>query len=354
MSTLRLMVTISRPRATLTLLIFLLAGAVWHGAAAVTGPLALAGVALAAAYAASSCLNQLADRRIDSINLPGLSDRPLVAGTAGPREMIGMAVAAAAVAIAAGFAASLFTGILISGALILYGQYSLPPLRISHRPYLTPPCLAVGYSVIPFAAGADAAGARLGAADAWIMAALFTLFLARILLKDLRDRKGDAACGKATIVLRHGKRVVSGLSTGTLVAGMGLLAVALAGRPVVLAAMLPFAAALLFVEVRLASATRILDEVILVGLGARIGNGMILALVGMVTLMNVGADIATVAVAGLLVMAPYAYTLREYVLAPSSFRFGPLHLEASEHNGDQARPRAGADEPPAPSISHVA
>jgi hypothetical protein len=81
---------------------------------------------------------------------------------------------------------------------------------------------------------------------------------------------------------------------------------------------------------------------------------MILALVGMVTLMNVGADIATVAVAGLLVMAPYAYTLREYVLAPSSFRFGPLHLEASEHNGDQARPRAGADEPPAPSISHVA
>jgi 4-hydroxybenzoate polyprenyltransferase len=60
------------------------------------------------------------------------------------------------------------------------------------------------------------------------MAALYLLFAGRIVLKDFRDRVGDAAYGKPTFLLLYGKRATCLVSAGAICAGDALLVAALA------------------------------------------------------------------------------------------------------------------------------
>ena len=62
------------------------------------------------------------------------------------------------------------------------------------------------------------------------MAALYLLFVGRIVLKDFRDREGDAAYGKSTFLLKCGKPATCLASFGAVCAGDALLASALADR----------------------------------------------------------------------------------------------------------------------------
>ncbi|HEX2421659.1 MAG TPA: UbiA family prenyltransferase [Actinomycetota bacterium] len=71
----------------------------------------------------------------------------------------------------------------------------------------------------------------MGRSDAPLVGGLFVLFFARIILKDLRDRLGDARFGKPTLLLRIGKRATcavsmagAALGTAVLIAGLELLA----------------------------------------------------------------------------------------------------------------------------------
>jgi len=283
----------TRYRSTLTLVTFMLCGAVWHqGRSGLDVGLVLAAIALAATYASLTSLNDLADERIDRVNLRGHSDRPLVTATASRRDLVLLAAAASAAGVVCGFLASPPVGVLVLVALVFYAQYSLPPLRVSHRPLLTPFYLALGYSALPYLIGVCVTGDRLGPGDALLLPALISLFLARIVLKDFRDRKGDALAGKPTFLLRYGKRATCAFSLVALTAGSALLLAALHDRPLLAAGTLPLLAGLAILQVRLARAGALLDEVILVGLSARIGNALLLTLLGLVLLQAQGAEAA--------------------------------------------------------------
>lgn len=328
MRRLQLAARMTRYRSTLTLVTFLLAGAAWHrGAAALTGGLVLAAVALAGTYASLTSLNDVADERIDRINLRGHPDRPLVAATASRGDLLLYAVAAAAVGVVCGALASPVVGALVLGSVVLYAQYSLPPLRISHRPLLTPFCLAAGYSALPYAVGVYVTGDRLGPRDALLLPALVALFLSRIVLKDLRDRRGDAAAGKPTFVLRYGKPATCAFSLGALAVGSALLLAALRETPLLAAGSLPFLAGLALLQARLARARALLDEVIVVGLGARVGNGLLLTLLGLLLLRGQGAGVAAQAALYAVAAGAHVHLLVSYLRDPGSFVFGSERIQ---------------------------
>ncbi len=119
--------------------------------------------------------------------------------------------------------------------------YSLRPVRISYRTWLAPMVLAVAYAIVPYALGLLAAGGSVDRLDVLLCGALYALFLSRINLKDFRDRAGDAAYGKPTLLLAHGKTVTCAVTGVALVAGCATLVVALGGHPGVLVVVSLFA-----------------------------------------------------------------------------------------------------------------
>lgn len=328
MRLLHLAARMTRYRSTLTLVTFMLAGAVWHqGRSGLTTRLVLAAVALAATYASLTSLNDLADERIDRVNLRGHADRPLVAATASRRELTLLAVAAAMLAVACGALAGPLVGALVLASLVFYAQYSLPPLRVSHRPLLTPFYLALGYAVLPYVIGVLVAGDQLGTRDALLLPALFALFLSRIVLKDFRDRKGDALAGKPTFLLRYGKPATCTFSLAALAVGSALLLAALRDTPLLAAGTLPFLAGLAVLQVRLARAGALIDEVILVGLGARTGNGLLLTLLGVLLLRSQGAEAAAQLALYAVVAGAHCHLLVAYLRDPRSFVFGSRSIQ---------------------------
>ena len=69
-----LLLKMVRWRVALTLIIFMLIGAAWHGFA-IQWRLLVAIIGLAASYACATSINDLADVEIDKINLPNDPDR---------------------------------------------------------------------------------------------------------------------------------------------------------------------------------------------------------------------------------------------------------------------------------------
>jgi 1,4-dihydroxy-2-naphthoate octaprenyltransferase/chlorophyll synthase len=336
-----------RWRSSLTLVIFMLCGAIWHQhLLAITPQIVMGGLALASQYAALVTLNDLADQAIDRLNLRGFRDRPLVSSDASRRELQVVAGAAAAVSIGVGWLASPLIGALLLVSLVLYAEYSLPPLQVSHRTWLAAPYLALGYVLVPYLVGVVASGARLGAQDACILPALVLLFLSRSLLKDLRDRWGDAAHGKRTLVLVHGKSTVCRLSIASLAAGMTLLAVALfPAHPWAALAVLPFAAGLGAFQARLLATGMLRDEVLIVLLVARISNGMLVTVLGLLLAQQAGAGVAVMAAVLVVTAAGYARVAVQYLREPGRF-----HL--SDEQG--LRPALCSVNPEAPSHGQAA
>ena len=113
----------------------------------------------------------------------------------------------------------------------------MPPVALSYRTWAAPAVLSLAYVAIPYALGRVAAGGSLGRGDAPFAAALVALFVARIVLKDFRDRAGDARYGRPTLLLRFGKDATCLASAVALGVG-GLLLLAALGPPVAVAAVL--------------------------------------------------------------------------------------------------------------------
>jgi 4-hydroxybenzoate polyprenyltransferase len=167
--------------------------------------------------------------------------------------------------------------------------YSLPPLRLCYRSYLAPLALAAAYVLVPYSLGLAVAGASFGPGHALFAAALFSLFVARILLKDFRDREGDAAYGKPTLLLRFGKPATCLASAAALAAG-GLLLLAAVRPPIVLAVLIAgFVAAIASRLRALERASTGRAEQLAIGLGARMGNGLLLTVLAWFALEGQGA-----------------------------------------------------------------
>ena len=134
-------------------------------------------------------------------------------------------------------------------------------------------------------------------------ACLYALFLARINLKDFRDREGDGRYGRPTLLLRFGKRTTCLVSVAALLVGDALL----------LAAVRPSAPMALIIEVFLGAAGWQLRalwntegaraEQVAIGIGARVGNGLLIVVLGGLVLRHQGATAADQAIVALALAA---------------------------------------------------
>ena len=142
--------------------------------------------------------------------------------------------------------------------------------------------------LIPYSFGILAAGGSLRHTATRFTLALFFLFAARIVLKDFRDREGDARYGKPTLLLRFGKSFTCGASLCALIAGDGVLVASL--DPVLALFAQPFVLSVAWMLWRLWRADDPHGEQVSIGIGARMGNGLLLCILAWFVTESQGAS----------------------------------------------------------------
>lgn len=247
-------------------------------------------LSLCACYLVATSLNDVFDLEIDRINHPNASDRPLVTGVATRGNLIVIAVASAVVALVSAAAVGSLCAGLVLVSLVLNVAYSVPPVRLCARPLAAPMMLAFAYVALPYGCGLAAADVSPAAPDMLVIASFMTLFTGRMLLKDFRDRRGDAAYDKRTFLLTYGKNSTLTLVAACLVVGNLLLLPVLVPSAVLVVATESYFAAIGWQLFRLWMARQWADERNAIVLGARMGNAVILTLLGDALLSSVGAD----------------------------------------------------------------
>lgn len=190
-----------RPRILVTCYAIAFLGAAVAGS--ITSKTILVIVLLILWYIHAASANDYSDRYIDAINLKDPTDRPLITQDVSHSKLwqVHFVAGLLAVVLSAiyGLGAVLFT----IGMLVLDYAYSIKPIRISDRGILSQFLLAFAYVYYPFTLGFWSSNSAN--AYPWLISfGIYLAFVARLLLKDFRDVKGDKKHGKMTFVLRHG------------------------------------------------------------------------------------------------------------------------------------------------------
>jgi 1,4-dihydroxy-2-naphthoate polyprenyltransferase len=275
----RLYVRMLRYRVAAMVWMFMLLGAAYPaGLPAFSLDYVWATIALASSYVAATSVNDIADREIDRINHPCDAGRPLVTGEACERDLWlldGVATGAALVSAALLGIAALA---IVCLSLVIGIVYSLRPVRLSYRTWLAPLALATAYVAIPYSLGLLVAERSPGAGDLVLGSGLYTLFVARIVLKDFRDRPGDAAYGKPTLLLRFGKPVTCAASLAALLLGAALLLATTRDALALQALVVLFVVAVAAMLDRLRRSPEGHAEQVAIGIGAKLGNGLLVSL----------------------------------------------------------------------------
>ena len=288
---LRLTATMLRYRVASLLLPFFLLAPTFHGALTAFRWTYIAGlVALFASYVVATCLNDIFDFEIDRINHPQAADRPLVSGQASPRHLVVVAIAGALVALGCGLAIGWLGVGLIVTSLLLNVAYSMPPVRLCARPVPAPAVLAFAYVALPYGIGLASAGRWPDWLDARVVLCFMVLFAGRMLLKDFRDRRGDAAFGKRTFLLAYGKHATLVTVLACVIAGDAILATLLPPNQLLAAVIQTYFVAIGLQLYHLWRADHYEDERRAIAMGARMGNAVVLTLLGSVLLQSAGAS----------------------------------------------------------------
>jgi 4-hydroxybenzoate polyprenyltransferase len=306
-----LYVVMLRYRIAAMVAMFMLLGAAREGSVELGLRYVWAALALASSYVAATALNDLADEEIDKVNHPRDAGRPLVEGTASRTELLLLHIVASALAVAAAVPLGWHAVALLGVALAISQAYSARPIRLSYRVAGAPFALGIAYVLVPYSLGIVAAVGDLRHALSRLTLALFLLFAARIVLKDFRDREGDARYGKPTLLLRVGKTATCATSLCGLVAGDAVLALAL--DPVLVVLLQPFVVAIALMLRSLWLAEHPHSEQVAIGLGARMGNGLLLCALAWSIVRGSGAS--TVEAAGLTSLLATAFFLSFVTLA---------------------------------------
>lgn len=283
----RLVVLVARPAVIILLAMFAGVGLALAGHAADKALLARTLVAVTGFLLFSVACNDLADERIDRVNLPGR--RPLVTGAASRREFTIIGVTAGATALAASATLRWPAVIVMACGLALSAGYSLRPVRLADRGAVASVVLPACYVAVPYLTGIFAARAFVRPDEVFLLAGLYLGFIGRILLKDFRDVRGDALFGKRTFLVRHGRRWTCAFSACCWLAGTVVLLTAVPRLTAVLAVAeagcLTGAMALLAALSRPRGARR--DEALITAI-AIIGRGMILLLLAHLSMVCAG------------------------------------------------------------------
>lgn len=217
-----------RVRTTILMFLFALMGYFYANDSTSPMKLVLILIVLALWYANGTSLNDLADEEIDKVNLKLLQgERPLVKGNAARSELRTLALVSAALAFCLSILISPLAAVYTTFGLLYGYLYSTPPFKISYRGVFATLSLSALYVFYPFFLGLEASNAlHLDMARTTLLTlALYACFIARILLKDVRDVAGDKKFGKRTFIVRYGQATTAITSATFWVAGMcGLLA----------------------------------------------------------------------------------------------------------------------------------
>ena len=264
----------------------------------------------------SAVVNDLADVRIDRVNLPADAQRLLAAGAAHRRQLGWVAAVSVVAALAAAATLGRAAVTVAAAGLVVSTAYSLDPVRLARRGILAPLALPACYVATPYLTGVVSARGRVEAGDLPLLVALYLGFVGRIVLKDFRDVRGDALFGKRTFLVRHGRVWTCRVSAAFWVGGAALLVWA---RPhatpaYVLSTLAGTVLALVLLR-RLATVAGRRQEEWLVSALAIVGRGLLVVLL---------ADLA-VATAGL---APAPATA---VVAAFAVAFGGQALQMRRH-----------------------
>jgi len=286
----KLYVVMLRYRVAAMVALFMLLGAAREGPLELGADYLFAAIALASSYVSATALNDLADERIDKVNHPRDAGRPLVEGTATRGELRILSMLAAGLALLAATPLGVRGVGLLVVALVVSQVYSARPVRLSYRVAGAPLALGVGYVLVPYSLGIVAAGGSLLHAWSPLTCGLFLLFAARIMLKDFRDREGDARYGKPTLLLSYGKTATCVMSLCSLLAGDIVLSIALGPGVAILAQ--PFVLAIASMLWTLWQSADARAEQIAIGIGAKMGNGLLLCVLTWLVLEGRGASIA--------------------------------------------------------------
>jgi 4-hydroxybenzoate polyprenyltransferase len=177
-------------------------------------------------------------------------------------------------------------------SLLINLLYSAPPVRLCARALAAAPVLAFAYVAIPYAIGLASGGATPDAADARTVLAFMVLFAGRMLLKDFRDRRGDAMFGKRTFLLAYGKRATVLTVLVCVLAGDAILLMALPTNAALIVVLQSYFAAIVFELYRLWRE----DDLVHIARGARMGNAVVLTWLGYALLSSSGAGSTELAV----------------------------------------------------------
>jgi 4-hydroxybenzoate polyprenyltransferase len=211
-----------RPPVVFLLFLYAASGLAVSGSTSVVA-LARAMVVLVPFLAFSAVVNDLADARIDAVNLPADARRVLVGGRAHRRHLWIVAAAGAAGTVAASVGLG-GPAVAVAGAgLAVSTAYSIGPVRLADRGAVASLTLPACYVAVPYLLGAIAGRGRVVPTDLPFLGGLYVGFIARIILKDFRDVRGDALFGKRTFLVRHGRVPTCRVSAGCWVAASVLV-----------------------------------------------------------------------------------------------------------------------------------
>lgn len=169
---------------------------------------------IAASIVHGNSINDFADHDIDKINLKHASDRPLVSKDISHGQLLFLHIICGLSALMLSWLYGSAAVFLTLAVLVFNYIYSLKPIRLTDRTLLGPATLSLAYTYYPFSLGvwsvSDTANYPV-----MLSIGLYLGFIARILLKDFRDIKGDKAFGKITFRLRYGAAVTC-ITSGAL------------------------------------------------------------------------------------------------------------------------------------------
>jgi 4-hydroxybenzoate polyprenyltransferase len=219
----RLIIVLARPAVVVLVVMFAAVGLAQAGRPNDAVLLAKALIPVIGSLLFAVAVTDLADERIDRVNLPADARRPLVAGTGTRVEMSIVAGISAVFALGASFMLHWPAPLIVAGGLAFTAAYSMRPVRIADRGVIAPMLLPAGYVAVPYLLGILAVRGTLDRIDLLLLAGLYAGFIGRIVLKDFRDVRGDALFGKRTFLVRHGRRATCRLSAAFLVLGVSAL-----------------------------------------------------------------------------------------------------------------------------------
>lgn len=277
--------------------------------------LSLAAVALLLSYTSATSVNDLADRKIDAINHPKSYGRPLITGGATTKDLWQVFFITSALSLVAAFLISSAALGLLCLSILCNVLYSLKPIRLSYRTFFAPLALGIAYVGIPFSLGIAIYGKAINQSDYYWFAGLYLMFVGRIILKDFRDRAGDKKYNKPTFLLRFGKGATCAFSFIAILAGGATILSRVYSQWWLAATSLFYLLSILKSLHMLYQTKDGKQEQINIGIGAKMGNGFLLNLLGVFMLKQSGAvesvQMTFAAILAIVFLINYLQFLRE-------------------------------------------